>query len=156
MVEEQSPVILDEKIEVEPSKEKENVIVEKVEEVIVVEPDEPPVLAELRSSLQSLKEVISKSPSSIIPTGPTPGISNHKVDLSNSLTVLNDYIMTEKHASLNSSYRSYGLAAAPTLAGGEKPKTVAEAVSGLKTEIRVVKGMFLFSLLWIRYRSELI
>lgn len=146
VVEEEPILPLDEKIEgteVEPLKEKEKLSVEKVEEVIaVVEEPEPPVLAGLRTSLQDLREAVSKSPSSILPTDPSPGVSNHKVDLSNSLTVLNDYIMTEKHASLNSAYRSYGLAAAPALAGVEKPKTVAEAVSGLKTEIRVVKGMF--------------
>lgn len=133
--------------EVEVTKEiikvvEEDKSLEEVKEVV----DEPvKILEPLRLSLKELAEAVSQSPASNTKITPLPGISNHKVDLAKSLTTLNDYILAEKQSSLTSTYRSYGLGSSSSSANTEKPKTVAEAVSSLKTEIRVVKGKLFLS-----------
>lgn len=103
--------------------------------------DPPRILRELQLSLSILtSSLLAAQDPEIKATLATPAPIRTSDALTSSLNTLNDYITTETHASVSSAYRAYGLAAAPVSASPDKPKTVSEAVTSLKTEIRVVKG----------------
>lgn len=103
--------------------------------------DPPRILQDLQQSLNTLSSsILTAQDLKINGTLAAPAPLRTSDALMSSLDTLNTYITTETHASVSSAYRAYGLAAAPVNANPDKPKTVSEAVTSLKTEIRVVKG----------------
>lgn len=109
--------------------------------------DPPPSIFEpLQRSLESLASLASTStaPNRLILANPAKwagmsGSTGAERDLNQSLTTLTEYIEAESFASTSAAYRAYGVGT-PVGVSNEQ-KTIYDAVSNFKTEIRALKGM---------------
>lgn len=108
--------------------------------------DSPPSIFEpLERSLESLAALVatSTSPSRLALEDPakwakTSGSSGAERDLNQSLVTLTEYIETESFASTSAAYRAYGVG---TSGGASKEqKTIYDAISNFKTDVRAIKG----------------
>lgn len=100
-----------------------------------------PITASLASLSAFVLPLKAAPSSSTRATGPNQ-------DLSKSLSTLNEYISTQSYASVSSAYRSYGLASSASVvgsAGAGGNKSLLEAVSAFKVEVRAVKGISISS-----------
>lgn len=125
-------------------------------------PPPPQILAPLQCSIQALSTAIAAShPSPPSPSTPAtslyaatpsstsaPPPSRPSEGLSQSLSALSEYLVTQTYASTSPAYRSYGLVASGSVPGsvGAEKKSLPEAISNFKIEVRAVKGSLLLPL----------